>query len=165
MKLKISKELKETVIGGAIAGAVVGVESGLSWFVAGYPQILKDKLNANLPRNGALVADAALIGSGYMLKKKRTSARTQNMANGFLFYDIPKLIDQFGYNIGYTAGGGGLSLGAPLRLNNMVGNSMRLQIRPYNNNNSAGVPTIGRYALKTAPSRRTAMVGGLGKYR
>lgn len=165
---KPSKEVKQTLMGGAIAGAIVGIESGMNWFVAGYPQFLKDKLNPNLPRNGALLADLAPAGYAYMVKKKGGSAKKENMANGMLFYDLPKLLDQVVTNVAY-------SMGSPqVRFGNMSRTPMplKLNIRPAMTNGVAaksfGYPqtagTAGKYALKVS-TPKASMGGGIGKYR
>lgn len=164
--LKMSRETKQTVIGGALAGTVVGLESGLSWFVAGYPQFLKDKLTSALPRNGALLADGGGAVVGYTLKKKSHSAKTQNMANGVLFYDIPKLLDQFIYNLAYTMGT--LTQGLGRRT---FATAPIIIARPPMTNGVATTaltyPTSGaqkgKYVLKN--SAPASMGGAVGRYR
>lgn len=161
MKLKfpsVSKEVKQTLIGGALAGAIVGFESGASWFVAGYPQILKDRISPVIPRNGALLADLAPAGTAYYMKK-RGSERTKNMATGVLLYDLPKLLDEFAYSIAYQMGLPAAGLGtrsfnvAPTRYSRppMVGSTPMV----------AGVG--GKYVLKATPAK--SMGGGIGRYR
>lgn len=169
MKLKfpkISKDTKQTVLGGVVGSLAVNLESAMSWFVAGYPQILKDRLNPNLPRNGALIATLAPPAVAYVMTRKgRTSARADNMKNGILFYDIPKLIDEIAYNVGYQAG---------LPSSRMATVAMRTVSaqpkRPVMTNGVAATPMSypqtavrGKYALKNNVPRNASVV--MGRYR
>lgn len=162
-KLGLTKEVKQSMMGGALGGTIVGVESGLSWFSTAYPAELKAKLVPQLPRNGALIASLAPAGAAYYIKKKG-SAKRENLANGILFFNLPSLVDQIIYNVAYEMGRpvGGLRF-AP-------NNGMRLNIR---SRMAGGVNTtgfnktgagLGKYTLKTSSSK-TAMSGGIGKYR
>lgn len=163
-KLKLTREIKQSMMGGAIGGAVVGVESGLNWFMAGYPAELKGKLIPQLPRNGALVASLAPVGAAYYIKKKG-SAKRENLANGIMFFNIPNLLDQLVYNIAYEMGRpavGGFRMAG--------NNGLRLNIRSRmaggvntTGYNSVGTG-LGKYALKTS-STKPAIGGGIGKYR
>lgn len=162
-KLGLTKEVKQTMMGGAIGGAVVGVESGLSWFSTGYPAELKGKLLPQLPRNGALVASVAPAGVAYYIKKKG-SAKREKLANGILFFNIPNLLAQVIYNTAYEMGrpAGGL------RLNGNNGMVLNIRSRMAGGVNTTGYQNvgtgIGKYTLKTN-STRGAVGGGIGKYR
>lgn len=165
-KLGLTKEVKQSMMGGAISGAIVGVESGLSWFSSAYPAELKAKIIPQLPRNGALVADLAPAGVAYYLKKKG-SAKRENLANGMLFFNLPNLLDQTLYNLAYEMGRPATSL----RLNGMqMNNGLKLNIRSQM---AGGVNTtgynkvgsgLGKYTLKTGTTN-SAMGGGMGRYR
>lgn len=160
----ISKDTKQTLYGGIVGALAVNVENGMNWFVAGYPQILKDKLTPILPRNGTLIANIAPAGIAYAVTRKGGSARAQNLRNGLLFYDLPKLVDQLAYNIAYQMGlptatqTQALRLNiAPVRMNRPVVGGGQV-ITPV----GVGART-GKYTLKT--NNRTTTGGGMGRYR
>ena len=153
-KLNMTKQTKHTVLGGIVGSLAVQLESASSYFVAGYPQILKDKLNPSVPRNGALVAN--LAPAGYAVYRKHRGH--SDVKNGILLYDLPKLVDQFAYNIAYHMGLPSqrfstiTSTGQPVLLR---ANSVRATIPP--------VMVGTRYAIVSSVA--TNRPAGIGKYR
>lgn len=163
MKLmpNISKSYKENLMGGIIGSLTVQVEKGLSYFVAGYPQVLKDQISPFLPRNGGLVATLAPPAIAWAVTKKRSSSRKTNLKNGIFFYDFPKLLDQIAYNVGFQMGVPPATAG--LRL---VGNGTPLRVRLNNSPRMMSAPTSGgKYVLKTSTPSARATPSGMGKYR
>lgn len=155
--LSISKESKQTLLGGIVGALAVNLESGLSWFVAAYPQPLKDKLNPSLPRNGALVADLAPVGVAYaMTRKGRGSARRKNMAQGIYLYSLPKLVDELVYNAAYQAGIPATTAG--LRL------SYSPPMPPIRNMRAGATIASGTSRYAVMGSTPTG-VAGVGRYR
>lgn len=172
MKLipNISKEAKQTLMGGVVASLAVNLESGLSYFVAGYPQFLKDKIVPQLPRNGALIANLAPAGASVYIKKKgHPSAKTDNMTTGMLLYDLPKLMQQIVYNVAYQAGLPTAGVGMRLSQMNLriVPRQAMTSVPTFNGINNMSKPqaftSSGKYGKSAVPAK--AMASGMGKYR
>lgn len=159
--LKISKETKETLLGGVAGALAVNMESAANGLVVGYPQILKDRLLNEIPRNGELLATIAPVGITWAIAKKKHSSRVHNVRNGVMFYDLPKLMGLVAYRVAYTMGLPQAGLQAQ-RIN-----GMRLNIRPTTMNRqmnrAVNMSTGGKYVMKTNSAPQ--MGGGIGKYR
>lgn len=156
VRMSISKETKQTLMGGIAGSLVVYMESAANGLVTGYPQILKDRLVPQIPRNGELLATIAPVGITYAVAKKKTSSRVQNVKNGVMMYDLPKLMGLFAYRIAYSAGLP--AVGAPLRMFTPP------QIRPsLVTRNTPVSMSAGRYVLKTSTPQ--PMGSGIGRYR
>ena len=160
---KFSTETKQTVLGGAVASLVANLENGASNFVPAYPQILKDKLNPAVPRNGALIATIAPAGVAWVVTRKgRASARMEHMRTGIFLYDIPKLVADFGYSIAYQMGLPATTQGAPFRLG--VSRFSRPMAQVSGGRPVGAVTGAGKYVMKvTAP--KTMSSNGIGRYR
>lgn len=154
---KLSKETKNTLLGGVAGALAVNMESAANGLVLGYPQILKDRVIAQVPRNGELIATIAPVGITWAVAKKKRSPRIQNVKTGVMLYDLPKLLDLFAYRIGYTSGlppaGAALRLNTPMMNRSYVPMSVQRSVSPSG---------AGKYTLKN--STRTATRSGLGKY-
>lgn len=156
LKLGISKETKETLLGGIAGGLTFYMESAANGLVAGYPQVLKDRLITQAPRNGELVATLAPVGITYALAKKKPSSKIHNVRNGVMFYDLPRLMGLVAYRLAYTAG---LPSVGSFRASPMV------MVRPtvYASQVAPQMTGAGgRYAMKGSVS--AARSSGIGKY-
>lgn len=156
---KLSSETKNTLLGGVAGALTVYMESAANGLVAGYPQILKDRLVTMAPRNGELLATVAPIGVTWAVAKKKHSPKIQNVKTGVMLYDLPKLLDLFAYRIAYNLGLPAVGA-APLRLN----------IRPAMNNGvvKTGYRQVSAGMGKYAQSNNAKVAGsysGLGRYR
>lgn len=155
--MKIAKETKETLLGGVAGSLTVNMESAANGLVAGYPQLLKDRLMPQIPRNGELLATIAPVGVTWAIAKKKHSSRVHNVRNGVMFYDLPKLMDLFVYRIAY-------SMGLPAQSANL----MRFSNASQRFSLPASGPMVtpqagGKYVMKTNSAPQ--MAGGIGKYR
>lgn len=166
MKLmpKLSSQTKNTLLGGVAGALTVYMESAANGLVAGYPQILKDRLVTQMPRNGELVAAVAPMGVTWAVAKKKHSERVKDVKTGVMLYDLPKLLDLFAYRIAYIAGLP--QVGAGLQFNPRA---MPMNIRPLiaaniSANKSMSTGT-GKYTLKNSSFKTVAPTGGIGKYR
>lgn len=157
--MKISKETKETLLGGVAGAVTFSMESAANGLVVGYPQLLKDRLVPQIPRNGELLATIAPVGITWAIAKKKHSSRVRNVRNGVMFYDLPRLMGLFAYRIAYT-------MGLPAQGLRFNGNRMQVQVNRRVNpaNRAFTVPTgSGKYVMKTNSVPQTG--GGIGKYR
>lgn len=158
--MKISKETKETLLGGVAGALTVNMESAANGLVVGYPQLLKDRLINEIPRNGELLATIAPVGITWAVAKKKHSSRVHNVRNGVMFYDLPKLMGLVAYRLAYTMGLPQAGLQAQ-RIN-----GMRLNIKPSVNrtmNRPVNMSNGGKYVMKT--SSVSTMGNGIGRYR
>lgn len=151
--MKMAKETKETLLGGVAGALTFNMESAANALVAGYPQLLKDRLVPQIPRNGELLATVAPVGVTWAIAKKKHSSRVHNVRNGVMFYDLPKLMNLFAYRIAYSVGLPTQSAG------------MRLNGTPFFSPpiNRPMVQTGGKYVMKSNPVPQ--MAGGIGRYR
>lgn len=164
--MKLSKDTKETLLGGVAGALTFNMESAANGLVVGYPQILKDRLINELPRNGELLSTLAPVGVTWAIAKKKHSSRVHNIRNGVMLYDLPRLMGLFVYRIAY-------SMGTPsaTQAGRFNGNQLRLTVnRPLNNRITASNPSFnvpsssgGKYVMKTSSTPQ--MGGGIGKYR
>lgn len=155
LKLGISKDVKETLLGGIAGGLTFYMESAANALVSGYPQVLKDRLIAQAPRNGELLATLAPVGITYAVAKKKPSAKIQNVRNGVMFYDLPRLMGLVAYRLAYSAG---LPNQGSFRMTTPT-----LTMRPtvYSTPQMTVVES-GKYSLKNSTS--VARSNGVGKY-
>lgn len=168
MKLvpKMSKETKQTLLAGIAGGLIFHMEEAANGLVAGYPQVLKDRINPNLPRNGQIVADVAPLAVGWALDKSRPSPRNNNIKMGLTLFDLPKLMHQIVWNVAYTAGRPA-GVGLPLYKTPVA--SMPIAVRPVPMNYAPSAPSYipmagtGRYAQSANSSSSNPQ--GIGKYR
>lgn len=161
--VSISKSTKQTLMGGIAASVIDQAESGMSWFVAGYPQFLKNKLNPALPRNGALVAEAGTPAVAYVLTRKRVSERGKNLRTGIFLYDLPTLLHSFVYNAAYQAGlPATVGMSVPMRLTIPTINPVvnRMSVKPV----AMAVTGAGKYGLVVS-TPKTIGGSGIGRYR
>lgn len=155
MKLNIPKDVKETLLGGIAGGLTFYMESAANGLVAGYPQVLKDRLIAQAPRNGELLATLAPVGITWAVAKKKHSAKIQNVRNGVMLYDLPRLMGLVAYRLAYSAGlpnQGSFKMTAPVVV-------MRPSVYSAPQTVAGGV---GKYSLKN--STNVARSNGVGKY-
>lgn len=160
--MKMAKETKETLLGGVAGALTVNMESAANALVAGYPQIFKDRLVPQIPRNGELLSVITPVGVTWAISKKKHSSRVHNVRNGVMFYDLPKLMDLFVYRIAYSMGLPTQS--ASMRFN---GNTIRFSPPIVNSkpmvNKYTAPQAGGKYVMKTNSAPQ--MTGGIGKYR
>lgn len=162
--MKLSKETKETLLGGVAGALTFNMESAANGLVAGYPQILKDRLINELPRNGELLATLAPVGVTWAIAKKKHSSRVHNVRNGVMFYDLPRLMGLVVYRVAYSMGTPTATQARlPLRPN--FNGGLRLTVNPSQTMNRVpNMATSGKYTMKTT-STAPQMGSGIGRYR
>ena len=155
----VSKETKQTLMGGVLGGIIVGAEQASNSFMVGYPQDLKNRsLPLPVPRNGALIVDIAPMGVAWVVTKKKHSLKMKNIASGLMIYDLPKLVGQLITNSAsmMTGGAGVFRMSMPMRVV-AVNNNFGLVRQNY--------APVGRGKYSTvSPNNSFASSSGRGRY-